>query len=91
MARSIPRFADIIIDPIIGHLSDNTRSRWGRRGPWMLAGALLAALDLRADVARPLSLGGGVRNGFVVTMMVLLFTFGYSLFTIPYTGQGYEW
>ena len=36
MARSIPRFADIIIDPLIGHLSDNTRSRWGRRsrGCW---------------------------------------------------------
>ena len=41
LARSIPRFADLITDPVIGHLSDNTRSRWGRRRPWMLVGALL--------------------------------------------------
>lgn len=89
LARSIPRFADIIIDPVIGHLSDNTRSRWGRRRPWMVVGALLAALIAMLMWFVPTSMGEGVRNTFVVTMMVLLFTFGYSLFTIPYTGMGY--
>ena len=28
---------DAFIDPIVGQLSDNTRSRWGRRHPWMYA------------------------------------------------------
>ena len=55
----------------------------------MLAGILLTALISVLMWHVPLSLGVGVRNAFVVTMMVLLFTFGYSLFTIPYTGQGY--
>ncbi|HEY3761517.1 MAG TPA: MFS transporter [Verrucomicrobiae bacterium] len=89
LARSIPRLADIFIDPLIGHLSDNTRSRWGRRRPWMLTGALMAALIAGFMWYVPRSLGTGAANAFVVAMMVLLFTLGYSLFTIPYTGMGY--
>lgn len=36
----------LIIQPIIGHLSDNTWNRLGRRRPYFLAGALLASLAL---------------------------------------------
>src|SRR5882724_12366325 len=43
LALSIPRLLDLFIDPILGHLSDNTRSRWGRRRPWMAFGAVLSA------------------------------------------------
>jgi hypothetical protein len=35
---------DAVIDPVIGHLSDNLRSRWGRRHPFMYAAALPVAL-----------------------------------------------
>ena len=31
------RLFDVITDPLVGYLSDHTRSRWGRRKPWMLA------------------------------------------------------
>ncbi len=31
---------DAVTDPLIGALSDDTRSRWGRRHPWMYAAAL---------------------------------------------------
>ncbi len=31
---------DAFIDPIVGHLSDRTRTRWGRRHPWLYASAL---------------------------------------------------
>jgi glycoside/pentoside/hexuronide:cation symporter, GPH family len=89
LARSIPRLADIFIDPMIGYLSDNTRSRLGRYRPWMLTGALVASLVAIIMWHVPRSLGVGVANIFVIAMMVLLFTFGYSLFTIPYTGMGY--
>ena len=34
---------DAFIDPVIGQLSDNTRSRWGRRHPWMYASAVPVA------------------------------------------------
>src|SRR5664280_1400247 len=86
----IPRLWDAFTDPIIGHLSDNTRSRWGRRRPWMVCGALLSALIAVLMWYPPTSLGPVTANAFVVTMFVLLYTLGYSLFTIPYTAQGYE-
>ncbi|WP_157509413.1 MFS transporter [Glaciibacter superstes] len=38
----------IIAQPLIGALSDRTRSRLGRRAPWMLAGSLAAAAFLFA-------------------------------------------
>src|SRR6478609_11426991 len=90
LARSIPRFADIVIDPTLGHLSDNTRSRWGRRRPWMAAGALLAALIAVLMWFVPTTFGPRVAETYIVVMMVAFFTFAYSLFTIPYTAQGYE-
>src|SRR3546814_17956200 len=35
---------DAFIDPAVGALSDRTRSRWGRRHPWMYAAALPIAI-----------------------------------------------
>ena len=42
----VSRFWDAINDPIIGSLSDRTKSRWGRYRPWLLFGAPLTALIL---------------------------------------------
>ena len=40
----IGKISDAINDPIIGILSDKTRSRWGRRLPWILGGIIPFAL-----------------------------------------------
>jgi GPH family glycoside/pentoside/hexuronide:cation symporter len=40
----IPRLWDAFSDPIVGHLSDNTRSRWGRRRPFLLIGGVAVAI-----------------------------------------------
>jgi Na+/melibiose symporter-like transporter len=38
------RMFDVLIDPLIGFASDNTRSPWGRRKPWIAVGALICML-----------------------------------------------
>ncbi|MCX7788172.1 MAG: MFS transporter [Spirochaetes bacterium] len=40
-ALMIGKIWDAVTDPIVGNLSDRTRTRWGRRKPWMTAGAFL--------------------------------------------------
>ena len=50
---------DAISDPLVGYLSDNTHSRWGRRHPFMYAAALPVAaesitFEAESSIARPL-------------------------------------
>ena len=49
VALFLNRIFDAISDPMVGWMSDNTRTRWGRRRPYILGGAILAG------IARPRS------------------------------------
>jgi MFS family permease len=44
LAIGIPGILVVLINPLVGILSDRTRSRLGRRRPWMLAGAVVSVL-----------------------------------------------
>lgn len=44
LAMSISRIVDAVVDPVVGNLTDNSHSRWGRRRPWMFVGSILMAL-----------------------------------------------
>jgi GPH family glycoside/pentoside/hexuronide:cation symporter len=63
---------DYINDPIIGHLSDRTRSRWGRRRPFLLFGALPYALAFILMWLRP-----GWDNQIA---LVIYYAFAYVLY-----------
>ena len=41
---AVPRIFDAISDPMMGYISDNTRTKWGRRRPYILIGAILAGI-----------------------------------------------
>ena len=44
LALSLPRLIDLFLDPLVGDASDRLRSRWGRRRPFILVGALACAV-----------------------------------------------
>lgn len=46
IVSTIGAFAAMIAQPIAGQISDRTRSRFGRRAPWIVIGALAGALSL---------------------------------------------
>jgi len=48
---------DMITDPLIGYFSDRTVSRFGRRAPWMVVGALVMAAGMVALFTVPADLG----------------------------------
>jgi GPH family glycoside/pentoside/hexuronide:cation symporter len=41
---ALPRLTDAITDPLMGYISDNTRTRWGRRRPYVFVGAIAAGI-----------------------------------------------
>lgn len=41
---SIPRIFDALSDPFVGYISDNSRTRWGRRRPFIFAGAITSGI-----------------------------------------------
>jgi len=86
---SIPRLFDAFIDPVIGHISDNTRTRWGRRRPLIFWGAILSGIIF----ALMWQLYPGHSQMFYfwvfLAASVIFFT-AYAVFSIPLVGYGYE-
>lgn len=51
-------FIDVLDNPVYGFLSDRTRSKWGRRRPWLVIGTPLLILGLIAFFTTPAFLSG---------------------------------
>jgi GPH family glycoside/pentoside/hexuronide:cation symporter len=60
-------FIDALDNPVYGFLSDRTRSRWGRRRPWLVIGTPLLVLGFIAFYSPPALLSG---NSLVVYCML---------------------
>jgi GPH family glycoside/pentoside/hexuronide:cation symporter len=91
MAMSVSVFWEAISEPVMGHISDHTRSRYGRRHPWMFVGGLMMALCFFFIWAVPTGLVGKAQPLFwyLVAMNLLLRT-GLTMFFIPYLALGFE-
>ncbi len=81
-AITIPRLVDTFCDPMIGHCSDRTHSAWGRRRPYILGGAILAALCFIALWQMPTAWSQGAKFGYLLTVSVFVWI-GYGLLSIP--------
>ncbi|MBU2548410.1 MAG: MFS transporter [Proteobacteria bacterium] len=73
---------DGISDPIIGFLSDRTRSRWGQKRPYLLFGALPLGLSFFLLFAAP-DLTPAGRAAYALAAF-LLFCTAYTVVNIPY-------
>lgn len=84
----LSRVWDAVIDPVAGHLSDRTWTRWGRRRPWMaLAAAPLALSFLCVTTPPPFgTVGAGV---WIAVWTFLLFLF-WTAVVVPYEALGPE-
>jgi GPH family glycoside/pentoside/hexuronide:cation symporter len=80
---------DIFTDPMIGYLSDKTNTRWGRRAPWMMAGAVVLALALVALFSVPQRLETSGNLAWVCGFFVVA-TIGFTMIAIPYGAQAGE-
>ena len=86
---AIGRIGDAINDPIIGILSDRTRTRWGRRIPWMLFGAIPFGIILFLQWIIPqFSSDPNVNKWSLFAYYVaiqIFFNLAYTVVNLPYT------
>lgn len=85
----LPRIFDAITDPIMGFISDNTKSRWGRRRPYIFLGALISGVLFFLMW----QLDDNASQSYIiwhVMVLQILFLVGNTMFATPLVGLGYE-
>jgi len=87
----IPRIWDAFTDPLMGHISDNTRSRYGRRRPYILWGGIAVCVTFVIMWWIP---KGGDSSVFIQLLFILalvsLFYTAVTIFEIPHGALGME-
>lgn len=86
---ALPRLTDAITDPMMGYMSDHTRSRWGRRRPYIFCGAIAAGLIFALLWQMP----RGHSEVFYFVWFLLgsiVFYLAYTVFATPWVALGYE-
>ncbi|MDJ0813623.1 MAG: MFS transporter [Woeseiaceae bacterium] len=86
---ALPRLLDAITDPLMGYISDNTKSRWGRRRPYMFVGAIFVGIVFAVLWQLP---EGKTENFYFTYFLVgsLIFFIAYTIYATPWVALGYE-
>lgn len=85
----LPRIYDAITDPIMGYISDNTKSKWGRRRPYIFIGAISTGI-LFAVLWQLNPENSQMYNFWYFMIVSLLYLTGNTIFSTPLIGLGYE-
>lgn len=84
-----PRIFDSVTDPIMGFISDNTKSRWGRRRQYVFIGAVIMGISF--VTMWQLYRENGVDYNFIYFLLwSFVFYLGLTIFSVPYVAMGYE-
>jgi GPH family glycoside/pentoside/hexuronide:cation symporter len=85
----LPRVFDSLTDPIMGFISDNTRSRWGRRRQYVFIGAIIMGVSF--VIMWQLYRENGINYNFTYFLLwSFAFYLGLTIFSVPYVAMGYE-
>ena len=85
----VPRLVDAITDPLMGFISDNTKSTWGKRRQYVFIGGIITGLSFIA-MWQLYSANGIVFNFWYFLSLSLVFYLGITIFSIPFVALGYE-
>ena len=82
---------DAVSDPIMGHISDNTRSRFGRRHPYILFGglAMVVSFYFLWQIPKIFTANTTYLFWYLIGMNLMLRT-TFTVFIVPYTALGFE-
>jgi GPH family glycoside/pentoside/hexuronide:cation symporter len=89
IAIALARASDALTDPVMGWITDRTKSRWGRRRPWIALGAPLCALAFWALLSPPVALSGVSAALWFGSMFILYFLF-HTVYILPHYALGPE-
>jgi GPH family glycoside/pentoside/hexuronide:cation symporter len=89
VAMMAPRIVDGLLDPLIGYLSDNTHTRWGRRRPWLMGTAILGAFMCIAIWWLSPNWSWWEQLLFLTPMCALLFSI-WGTYDMTHMALGYE-
>lgn len=88
VAMAIPKVIGAVMDPVVGGMSDNTRSRWGRRRPYILGGGIAGAAIMPLLWMPPALSQAGMFAYLAILLAV--FAVAYSFFAVPYGALGFQ-
>ena len=85
----VSRLLDAITDPLIGSLSDKTKSKWGRRRPWIFISSFVLGITLLLIASPPVEFTANQATIYFGVLMILVFTW-LTTFIVPYNSLGAE-
>ncbi len=88
-ALLIPRIWDAFTDPVMGLITDNFHSKWGRRKPFIVIGALLMGITFGLIWMVPQGWSQTSKIVYLIGTQLVFFTF-FTIFYVPYTALTYE-
>lgn len=89
LVSALPRLTDAITDPLMGYISDHTKSKWGRRRPYIFFGAIAAGIVFALLWQLPREQSETFYFWFFL-IGSLVFYLAYTVFATPWVAMGYE-